>query len=133
MKISCESELMKNRKHALVMAPDRAFEVLQTPGGDALFFSVGTDGAFYLTREVSKTATGWNRIDLSTPLAAAHGGAAVTAKSFAVAQNATTRAVDMALVLTVAGQDFLYLSLGNDNTAAGWAAPVAWAAVPFDA
>jgi hypothetical protein len=133
MKISFESELMKNRKHAVVMAPDRAFEVLQTPGGDALFFSVGTDGVFYLTREVSQTATGWNRIDLSTALSAAHGGAAVTATSFAVAQNAATRAVDMALVVTVAGQDFLYLSLGNDNTAAGWAAPVAWTAVPFDA
>lgn len=133
MKISCESELMKNRKHALVMAPDRAFDVLQTPGGDALFFSVGTDGVFYLTREVSQTATGWNRIDLSTALSAAHGGAAVTAKSFAVAQNAGTRAVDMALVVTVGGQDFLHLSLGNDNTDAGWAAPVSWAAIPFDA
>lgn len=132
MQISFDSELMKNRKHAVVMAPDRAFEVLQTPGGQALFFSLGTDGVFYLTREVSQTATGWNRIDLSTSLSAAHGGAAVTAKSFAVAQNATTRAVDMALVVTVAGQDFLYLSLGNDNTDAGWAAPAAWAAVPFD-
>jgi hypothetical protein len=133
MKISFASELMKNRKHATVMAPDRAFDVLQTSGGDALFFSVGTDGVFYLTREVSQTATGWNRIDLSTPLSAAHGGAAVTATSFAVAQNAATRAVDMALVVTVAGQDFLYLSLGNDNTDAGWAAPAAWTAVPFDA
>ena len=50
MKISFESELMKNRKHAVVMAPDRAFEVLQSQDGDALFFSVGTDGAFYLTQ-----------------------------------------------------------------------------------
>lgn len=133
MKISFESELMKNRKHATVMAPDRAFDVLQTQDGDALFFSVGTDGGFYLTREVSQTATGWNRIDLSTPLWAAHGGAAVTAKSFAVAQNAGTRAVDMALVVTVGGQDFLYLSLGNENTDAGWAGPVGWTAVPFDA
>ncbi|HEX5303469.1 MAG TPA: hypothetical protein VFW50_41405 [Streptosporangiaceae bacterium] len=133
MKISSESELMKNRKHAVVMAPDRAFEVLQSQDGDALFFSVGTDGAFYLTREVSQTATGWNRIDLSTPLSAAHGGAAVTAKSFAVAQNAGTRAVDMALVVTVGGQDFLHLSLGNGTTDAGWAAPVNWTAVPFDA
>ncbi|HEY2265584.1 MAG TPA: hypothetical protein VGI96_23365 [Streptosporangiaceae bacterium] len=133
MKLSFESELMKNRKHATVMAPDRAFDVLQTSGGDALFFSAGTDGAFYLTREVSQTATGWNRIDLSTPLATAHGGAAVTAKSFAVTQNAGTRAVDMALVVTVGGQDFLYLSLGNDNTDAGWAAPADWVAVPFDA
>ena len=133
MKISFESELMKNRKHAVVMAPDRAFDVLQTPAGDALFFSVGTDGVFYLTREVSQTATGWNRIDLSTALSAAHGGVPVTAKSFAVAQNAGTRAVDMALVVTVGGQDFLHLSLGNDNTDAGWATPPGWTVVPFDA
>src|SRR5947199_6901565 len=130
MKISFESELMKNRKHATVMAPDRAFDVLQTQDGDALFFSIGTDGVFYLTREVSQTATGWNRIDLSTSLAAAHGGAAVTAKSFAVAQNAGTRAVDMALVVTAGGQDFLYLSLGNGTTDAGWSAAVSWTAVP---
>src|SRR6185437_4617900 len=133
MKISFESELMKNRKHAVVMAPDRAFDVLQTPAGDALFFSVGTDGVFYLTREVSQTATGWNRIDLSTALSATHGGVPVTAKSFAVAQNAGTRAVDMALVVTVGGQDFLYLSLSHDNTDAGWATPPGWTAVPFDA
>ncbi len=133
MKISFESELMKNRKHATVMAPDRAFDVLQTQDGDALFFSIGTDGVFYLTSEVSQTATGWNRIDLSTSLAAAHGGAAVTAKSFAVAQNAGTRAVDMAVVVTAGGQDFLYLSLGNGTTDAGWAATVSWTAVPFDA
>jgi hypothetical protein len=133
MKISFESELMKNRKHAAVMAPDRAFDVLQTQDAGALFFSAGTDGVFYLTREMSQTATGWNRIDLSTSLAAAHGGAAVTAKSFAVTQNAGTRAVDMALVATVGGQDFLYLSLGNDNTDAGWAGPADWTVVPFDA
>jgi hypothetical protein len=133
MKISFESELMQNRKQATVLTPDRAFEVLQTQEGDAIFFSVGTDGVFYVTRELSQTATGWDRTDLSTSLAAAHGGAAVTAKSFAVGQNASTRAVDMALVLTVAGQDFLYLSLGNAATDAGWASPVTWTAVPFDA
>lgn len=133
MQISFDSELMKNRKHAVVMAPDRAFEVLQTPDGDALFFSVGTDGVLYLTREVSPTATGWDRIDLSTPLAAAHAGAAMTVTSFAVAQNTGTRAVDIALVVTAGGQDFLYLSLGNGTTGAGWGAPVSWTAVPFDA
>jgi hypothetical protein len=53
MKITCQSELMKNQKHAVVMAPDLAFEVLQSRDGDALFFSIGTDNAFYLTREVT--------------------------------------------------------------------------------
>lgn len=133
MQIISDSELMENRKQATVLSPDRVFEVLQTQDGDAIFFSIGTDGVFYVTRELSQTATGWNRTDLSTSLAAQHRGATVTAKSFAVGQNVSTRAVDMALVITVAGQDFLYLSLGNGTTDAGWASPVDWTAVPFDA
>lgn len=135
MKIAFESELMENQKHAVVMAPDRAFEVLQSKDGDALFFSIGTDknSRFYLTREVTKTATGWNRIDLSGALSSQHGGAEVTAKTFSVAQNAQTLAIDLALVLTVGGVDFLYLSLGNANTDADWEKAVTWSAVPFDA
>lgn len=46
MKIAFESELMENQKHAVVMAPDLAFEVLQSQDGDALFFSIGTDKVF---------------------------------------------------------------------------------------
>lgn len=133
MKISFQSELMKNHKHAVVMAPDRAFEVLQSSDADALFFSIGTDNAFYLTREVTQTSTGWNRLDLSSALASRHGGAAVAAKAFSVAQNARTFAVDLALVVTVSGQDYLYLSLGNANTDAAWGNGVNWTAVPFDA
>jgi hypothetical protein len=133
MKIFFESELMENRKQATVLTPGRAFEALQAKDGDAIFFSVGTDGVFYVTREASATTTGWDRTDLSTALAASHGGAAVTAKSFAVGQNVGTGAVDVALVITVGGQDFLYLSLGNATTDAGWAKPVAWTAIPFDA
>ncbi len=133
MKISFQSELMKNQKHAVVMAPDRAFEVLQSSDGDALFFSIGSDSAFYLTREVTDSSTGWNRLDLSSALASQHGGATVAAKAFSVAQNAKTLGVDLALVVTVSGQDHLYLSLGNANTDASWGNGVSWTAVPFDA
>jgi hypothetical protein len=133
MKISFESELMKNQKHAVVMAPDRAFEVLQSADGDSVFFSVGTDGVFYITREVTGTATGWDKVDLSSSLAADHGGAAVTAKMFSVAQNAATLGVDLALVVTTGGQDYLYLALGHANTDQAWSAGVAWTLVPFDA
>lgn len=133
MKIAFESELMENQKHAVVMAPDRAFEVLQSQDGDALFFSIGTDNVFYLTREVTQTSTGWNKIDLSSALSSQHGGAPVAAKTFSVAQNAQTLAIDLALVLTVGGADFLYLSLGNANTDAAWANGVTWSLIPFDA
>ncbi|MFI9553321.1 hypothetical protein [Nonomuraea endophytica] len=133
MKISFDSELMENHKAAVVMAPDQAFEVLQSQDGDALFFSIGTDDVCYLTREVTETPTGWNRIDLSSGLSARNGGAPVTAKAFAVTQNAQTLAVDLALAVTVNGADVLYLSLGNANTDAAWADGVTWTAVPFDA
>jgi hypothetical protein len=133
MKIAFESELMENQTHAVVMAPDIAFEVLQSQDGDALFFSIGTDHVFYLTREVTQTSTGWNKIDLNRTLPPQPGGAMATAKSFGVAQNAKTGAIDIALVITVSSADYLYLSLGNANTDDAWANGVTWTAVRFDA
>jgi len=133
MNIIFESELMENQKHADVMAPDLAFDVLQSQDGDSLFFSIGTDNIFYLTREVSQTSTGWNKLDLSSALSSQHGGATVAAKAFSIAQNAQTLAIDLALVITVGGSDFLYLSLGNANTDASWANGVTWTAIAFDA
>jgi hypothetical protein len=132
-KITAETELMKNQKHADVMAPDTAFEVIQTTDGDALFFSIGTDKVFYVTREVRNSNTGWTRIDLSSLLSKSHGNAKVAAKSFALSQNAQTLAFDAALVVTVAGVDFLYISLNHSNTPASWANPISWTVVPFDA
>ena len=133
MKITTQTELMQNQKHAVVMAPDLAFKALQSQDGDALFFSIGTDNVCYLTREVDQDSTGWNKLDLSSGLSAQHGGAAVTAKTFAVAQNAQTLGIDLALVVTVTGQDYLYLALGHANTDAAWANGVTWTAAPFDA
>jgi len=133
VKIAFDSELMENQKHAVVMAPDLAFEVLQAQEGDSLFFSIGTDHVFYVTREATQSSTGWTRVDLSSALAAQHGGAAVAATAFAVAQNARTRAIDLAVVVSVGGTDFLYLSQGNAGTDAAWASGVTWTAVPFDA
>jgi hypothetical protein len=133
VKIAFESELMENQKHAVVMAPDLAFDVLQSAEGDALFFSTGTDKVFYLTREITQTQTGWTKLDLSSALSSQHGGAPVAAKTFSIAQNAQTLTVDLALVLTVGGTDFLYLSLGNVNTDATWTNGVTWRVVDFDA
>jgi hypothetical protein len=133
MQIFHDSELMENQKHAVVMAPDTAFDVLQSQNGDALFFSIGSDGVFYLTREVTQTATGWTKVDLSSALSSQHGGATVEAKTFAISQNPDTLQVDLALVVTVSGGDMLYLSLANANTDASWGNGVTWAAAPFDA
>ncbi len=132
MKITFESELMENRKHATVMAPDQKLEALQTSDGGSLFFSIGDDGVFYLTQEVGGSRTGWNRLDLSSALSQQHGGAKVVAKTFDVSQNAQTGAIDLALVATINGSDTLYLSRGNANLVASWAKGVSWSAVPFD-
>lgn len=133
MKLTAESELMKNQKHAEVMAPDLAFEALQTPEGDALFFSIGTDGTLYVTRQLRDSQTGWNKVDLSSGLAALHDNAAVIAKSFAVSQEPQTLMFNLLLVLTVNSTDFLYMSLNHDNKAETWASPIVWTLIPFDA
>ncbi|PMD35109.1 hypothetical protein L207DRAFT_517206 [Hyaloscypha variabilis F] len=115
------------------MAPDMAFEVIQTLEGDSIFFSIGTDHVFYVTREIRETQTGWSRVDLSSTLSSQHGNAAVTAKSFSISQNAQTMQFDAALIITVTGADFLYLSLNHPNTADAWANGVTWTVIPFDA
>ena len=108
------------------------FQVIQTPTGDSIFFSLGTDNILYATREVQSKPTGWTRLDLSSKLSSTQGGAAIKAKAFAVSQNLDTLAFDLALAVTANGTDYLYLSLGNLNTDASWAKSVPWTLIPFD-
>src|SRR4051794_5565365 len=96
MNICFESELMKNQKHAVVMPPDKMFEVLQSDEGDSLFFSIGDLGEFYLTRENSKNGAGWGKISLSHALKEQHNGLGVVS-TFDVSQNAQTGKIDLAL------------------------------------
>jgi hypothetical protein len=60
-------------------------------------------------------------------------GAVVGAKTFALAQNPQTFEFDIALVVTVSGNDILYMSLGHSNQAADWANPIQWTRMSFDA
>src|SRR5882757_573852 len=121
MMIQFESELMKNQKHAQVMAPDKSFEVLQSQNGDSLFFSLGTDGVLYLTREVRESKTGWDKLDLSSGLAKQLNLPKVTAKTFCVSQNASTGNIDLAVAVTADAKDYLFFSLGHSNTDLSWA------------
>lgn len=129
---------MKNQKHAVVMSPTNQFEVLQTQSGNSLFFSIGTDNIFYLTREIPEDTHGWSRADLSTALSASvFNNATVAAKSFDVAQDLNSGTTDIALVVTVNGSDYLFVSLGNINTDDAWAAGIAantisFTVMPFD-
>ena len=133
MKIVNSTELMKNQKHAVIMAPDKQFEVLQTQQGNSLFFSIGTDNIFYCTREIPADTHGWSRFDFSSALSASFSNATIVAKTFDVAQNVATGLIDIALVVTVNGSDNLFVSLGNTNTDTAWAADtIKWTAMPFD-
>jgi hypothetical protein len=132
MKIAFESELMQNQKHAEVMAPDLKFEVLQTSSGSSLFFSIGTDGVFYLTQETTGSKTGWGKMDLSSALSSQHNNAKVAAKAFDVSQNAQNGNIDLALAITVGNNDCLYLARGHSNSDTAWAAGVTWTYIPYD-
>ena len=137
MKIVNETELMKNQKHAVLMAPDKQFEVLQSQEGNALFFSIGTDGVFYLTRETPAGTHGWSRIDLSSSLSAQNNNAQITAKLFDVAQDISGNTTDIAVVVTINGVDSLFMSTGNANTDNDWtnvaANSITWTPIGFDA
>jgi hypothetical protein len=133
MKVTAETELMKNQKHAEVLSPEKSFQVAQTPAGDALFFSIGTDNRFYITRQLRGSQTGWQRIDLSTPLSARHGGSTVQAKTFALSQHSKTLNVDLVLAITLDGQDYLYSSFGNVSEPEHWQHGITWADLQFDA
>lgn len=130
--IEFDSELMKNQKHAEVMKPDQAFEVLQTPSGDSLFFSIGTDDIFYVTRELRASDTGWDRIDLCRDLAKQHDGATIKAKSMALAQDRSTQSINVVVVVTINGSDYLYYAFNMSNTVDTWSSSIPWKLATYD-
>jgi hypothetical protein len=133
VKIKFSTELMQNYKQAEVVAPEAKFEALQTSEGHSLFFSIGMDNIFYLTREIVEHSTGWERTDLSSALSQFHNGLPVTAKTFAVSQSNSSQNVDIALAVTVDGKDYLYLAQNNSNSDISWSSlGLNWLIMPFD-
>lgn len=135
---------MKNQKHAVLMAPDKQFDALQSQEGNALFFSIGTDDVFYLTRETPEGSHGWSRIDLSSALSAQNNNAKIKAKLFDVAQDPGSNSIYIALAITVNAVDLLYSVVLSTDTINGWANAdadwadiaangIAWTAMDFDA
>lgn len=130
--ISYSSELMQNFKHAEIVAPDTKFEALQTSQGHSLFFSIGTDGTFYVTREVIGSKTGYSKSDQSTELSRFHEGEKVIAKTFSVSQNAKTGAIVMILAVSVNDHDFIYTASAAKNNDTDWEEDIQWTHIPFD-
>jgi len=132
--ISVNTDLMQNYKHAQVLGQEHSFQTLQTTQGDALLFSIGTDNVFYVTIETPGHATGWNRIDLSKNIALnGIDKALLQPKLFRVAQNPTTGAINIALVVGSAAGDYLYTAWDLPNADVTWNAPMPWKYQKFDA
>ncbi|CAK4033847.1 Hypothetical predicted protein [Lecanosticta acicola] len=133
MKVNARSEWMKAQKHADVMAPGGHFEVIQTHDETSIFFSLGTDGVLYATKEVQTSTAGFTREDLSSGLSSRFNGKVVTAKAFSVSQNAFTGKWDLLLAATCDGSDHLFVSQGNSYDTSTAATPgIAWSVIPFD-
>lgn len=130
--IKASSELMKNNKQAAIMSPQAHFKALQTSEGHTLFFSIGTDGIFYLTRELPDSETGWEAVDLSSTLSDYHASAVVTAKCFEVSQDLSTNKIDVLLAITCNGQDYLYTAMDLENADATWQQALPWLIQAYD-
>lgn len=134
--ITFSTELMQNYLQAEILAPDAKFQALQTQDGTSLLFSIGTDNALYVTKEVPQERSGWARFDLSSAQIRKDfpGQSGVTGKDFASAQStfAPQAAIDLAMVLADRQNDHLYLSMGNSDADTSWTSAPAWTAYPFD-
>lgn len=137
--ITYSTELMQNYLQAEDMAPEQKFRALQAGDGTSLLFSIGSDGVFYLTREMPGSRSGWQRSDVSSSQIATDFGTdpagvpLATCKDFAVAQSNTgLPAIDLAMVVTGPQHDQLYLSLANSDADTSWAAHPGWVGYPFD-
>ena len=132
MNITYSNELMRNYKQANIISPQKKFAAVQTNNGEALLFSIGTDGAFYLIEQSSGTNnTGWKEISLTSKLKSTLFKNAV-AKDFAVSQNSATGMIDLALVMRVNSKDTLYVSLGHSNQRGSITSDIIWTAMNYD-
>jgi hypothetical protein len=132
VQLKVDTELMKNQKQAQVMDPQKTFQVLQSAEGHALFFSIGSDNVFYLTREVPGQTAGWVKTDLSSALSKFNNGIKIIAKKFVVSQNLVSNTIDIVLAIQGQTQDYVYTSLGLVNTDATWSNAIVWTVQGYD-
>lgn len=137
--ITSQISLMANHKVATSMTPGSVFEVLQTPTGDTLFFSIGSDGVFRVTRELLVGETGWTQEDLSSALSGENNNAQVVATTFDVYQNPDTNLIDIVLAITVTPTapgstafDLLYIIRGHAADTDSWTQQVTWTKLDYN-
>ena len=126
---------MTNRLQGASIAPQVNFEALQTQDGHALLFSIGTTGAFYLTHEESaKTVTGWTQTDLSSDQIKKDFPGDATAKivTMGTGQSAKDSSVGLAMAVSSATGQHLYLSLQNASSDLAVGKTNTWESFPYD-
>ncbi|ABE62005.1 hypothetical protein Nham_1161 [Nitrobacter hamburgensis X14] len=134
--VTSSAELMQNYIQSGILEPQRKFIALQTSTGASLLFSIGTDDAFNVTKELQAAAHGWTHADLSSAQAKADFPKGATCKTFAAAQavaGSASAAIHLAMVLDDDANDHLYLSLTNSDVDTGWTDKPAWTPCPFNA
>ena len=134
--VTSSSELMQNYIQSDILQPQKKFIALQTESGTSLLFSVGTDDAFYVTKELPGVTHGWGRADLSSAQVKSDFSGNAVCKTFAAAQAAAPRSqasIHLAMVLNDGTNDHLYLSLANSDADTSWTDTPAWTRCPFNA
>lgn len=137
-KVTTSSELMENYIQADFLDPQDTFIALQTDAGASLLFSIGTDGAFYLTIEEPGRTNGWRQVDLGSKTIREDFAGKAMVKTFGAAQAVLSQAngraqIHLAMVVDDGKQDHLYLSLANSDADLSWADDPVWVAAPFNA
>src|SRR5437879_5971269 len=135
--VTSSSELMLNYIQSDILVPQKKFIALQTDAGTSLLFSIGTDDAFHVTKELPGAAHGWGVADLSGAQIKQDFPGGATCQTFAAAQAAAQQgqaaAIHLAMVLNDGTNDHLYLSLANSDSDTGWTDKPAWTPCPFNA
>lgn len=136
-KVTTSSELMENYLQADFLSPQEKFIALQTDAGASLLFSIGTAGALYLTYEAPGQTQGWRQVDLSAARIASDSGGKGTVVSFGAAQRVAKAGspaeIHLAMVVSDARGELLYLSLGNSDSDLSWTSAPVWTPAPFNA
>jgi len=110
-------------------------EARQPAAGAALLFFVEND-SLLVAREVFYPAHGWQRTDLSSKRIGQDrpgGRCSAFASALSVPVHGRAQSIHLALVVTDADGDHLYLSLSNPAAKVGTGAAPAWVPYPFDA
>ncbi len=133
--IKYSSEFIQSYVQTEIMSPENKFQALQTNLGLSLFFSIGTDGKFYVTKEThGATKTGWEKISLSQQIMDDFDNpSSITCKLFDTAQDIKSGKIGLAMVLNDTVDDYLYLCMGNSNKNMAWLDNPNWVRYDFDA